>query len=310
MTRTMILILLAFLIVACGDSPAAAPELAATQVVVEETALATLAAPSPSVNASTATPQPANTSTPTAELTPARTATQRVFPSSTPTPATTPTPQVTLRIQDGMSMVYVPAGDFIMGNILGAGSDEEAPQHLITLDGYWIDRTEVTNAQYLAFMNATGYRAPELCSAEDITYNDEAMADHPVVCVNWADAQAYCAWIGGRLPTEAEWEKANDGYARSAPVGSFPEGASPYGALDMAGNAWEWVNDWYNFGYYTRSPQDNPQGFNIGDYRVLRGGGWSGSPSNARTTFRAWLAPEEGDRAIGFRCVVPSLPAP
>ena len=347
MTRYLFLILFALAIVACGSSPIKTPDLATTQALAEETAQATLEAPPPSVSESTATPPPANTSTQTTEIMPASTATQQAAPSAIPTSVIPATPEVTLRIQDGMSMVYVPAGGFIMGNMLGAGSDEEAPPHLVTLDGYWIDRTEVTNAQYRAFMNATGYRAPELCSAEDITYTDADLADHPVACVNWDDAQAYCAWVGGRLPTEAEWEKAargvdervypwgglifdgsrtnycdascelsendpgtNDGYARSAPVGSFPEGASPYGALDMAGNAWEWVNDWYNFGYYARSPQDNPQGFNIGDYRVLRGGGWSSSASNARTTFRAWLAPEEGDRAIGFRCVVTDMPSP
>ncbi len=251
-------------------------------------------------------------------------------------------------------MVYVPAGAFIMGNILGVGRDEEAPKHRVTLDGYWIDRTEVTNAQYHAFVNATGHRAPALCEPEDMTYNDGDKADHPVVCVNLDDAQAYCAWAGGRLPTEAEWEKAargvderiypwgnsidgsranycdvncdtdkkgtgagdgygqtgpdtgaNDGYARTAPVGSYPAGASPYGALDMAGNVWEWVTDWYNFYYYAKSPQLNPQGPNSGEYRVLRGGAWSGLATNARACFRAWFKPEQGDRAVGFRCVTP-----
>jgi serine/threonine-protein kinase len=243
-------------------------------------------------------------------------------------------------------MVYVPAGDFIMGSQLGAGSDEEAPQHLVTLDAYWIDQTEVTNAQYHLFVDATGYPAPALCEPADSTFADAGLADHPVVCVSWDDAQAYCAWVGGRLPTEAEWEKAargtdertypwgnsfdgslanycdntcelsqrdtgfNDGYVRTAPVGSYPAGASPYGALDMAGNVWEWVSDWYNFYYYAKSPQLNPGGHNIGDYRVLRGGAWSGFPTNARSAFRGWLAPDMGDRAIGFRCVVISIPAP
>jgi eukaryotic-like serine/threonine-protein kinase len=241
-----------------------------------------------------------------------------------------------------MTMVYVPAGDFTMGSLLGVGSDEEAPKHLVTLDGYWIDRTEVTNSQYHAFVDATGYRLPALCNSVDRTYDDVDKADHPVVCVNWDEAQAYCAWAGGRLPTEAEWEKAargtderyypwgntfdgsrtnycdascelsykdtgtDDGYARTAPVGSYPAGASPYGALDMAGNVWEWVSDWYSFFYYTRSPQLNPQGPKIGEDRVLRGGAWNGFSTNARSAFRAWLAPDKGDGAIGFRCVVSS----
>jgi len=243
-------------------------------------------------------------------------------------------------------MVFVPAGDFTMGNLLGVGSDEEAPRHLVTLDGYWIDRTEVTNAQYRAFVKATGHRAPALCNSADLTYNDEAKTDHPVACVSWDDAQAYCTWAGGRLPTEAEWEKAargldertypwgssfdgslsnscdsncelshkdtqtNDGYARTAPVGSYPAGASPYGVLDMAGNAWEWVGDWYNFFYYAKSPQLNPLGPNMGEERVLRGGAWNGFSTNLRSAFRAWLPPDKGDSAIGFRCVVSSLPSP
>ena len=346
MTRYVILIPLALMIVACSGSPAGTPDLAATQVVVEDVAHATLTAYSPQAKAPTATPRPSDTSTPTSTLTPARTATQRAFPSSTPTPRTTPTPEITRRSQDGMSMVYVPAGDFTMGSPLGAGSDEEAPQHLVTLDGYWIDRTEVTNAQYHAFVGATGHRAPTLCNPVDMTYDDGDKADHPVVCVNWDDAQAYCAWAGGRLPTEAEWEKAargddertypwgssldgsranycdancelshkdmgnDDGYARTAPVGSYPVGASPYGALDMAGNVWEWVSDWYNFFYYAQSPQLNPRGPNMGEDRVLRGGAWTAFSTNVRSAFRAWLAPGKGDRAIGFRCVVLSMPSP
>jgi serine/threonine-protein kinase len=253
---------------------------------------------------------------------------------------------VALRDQDGMAMVFVPAGDFIMGSLLGIGSDEEAPQHRVTLGGYWIDEAEVTNAQYRAFVDATGYPAPALCKPDDLTYTDPEKTDHPVVCVSWDDAQAYCAWAGGRLPTEAEWEKAargldqrnypwgnrfdgsranycdvqceldykdsqaDDGYARTAPVGSYPAGASPFGALDMAGNVWEWVGDWYSFSYYGRSPEINPQGPGIGEERVLRGGAWSAFSENLRSAYRAWLAPGQGDRAIGFRCVVPTQPVP
>jgi eukaryotic-like serine/threonine-protein kinase len=346
MTRYVILFLLALMIVACSNSTTQAPDLTATQVVGEETTFATLAMSSPYVKASAVTHSPTFTITPASTLTPVRIVTQKIVPSSTPTPGPTPTSEITTRIKDGMSMVYVPAGDFIMGNLLGVGSDEEAPQHMVILDGYWIDRTEVTNAQYHIFVNATGYRTPALCNSVDITYNDGDKSDHPVVCVNWDDAQAYCAWAGGRLPTEAEWEKAargvdgrtypwgggfdgsqanycdtncelnykdtatNDGYVRTAPVGSYPAGASPYGTLDMAGNVWEWVNDWYNFFYYAKSPQINPQGPNMGEYRVLRGGAWSGISTNMRSAFRAWLAPDMGDRAIGFRCIVPSIPVP
>ncbi|OGN92891.1 MAG: hypothetical protein A2Z71_00030 [Chloroflexi bacterium RBG_13_50_21] len=96
----------------------------------------------------------------------------------------------------------------------------------------------------------------------------------------------------------------------TAPVGSYPTGVSPYGALDMAGNVWEWVSDWYKFYYYGSSPQLNPQGPDSGQYRVLRGGSWFGFTTNGRSAFRAWLDPENRDVVIGFRCVVSPTPSP
>ncbi|MCU0486100.1 MAG: SUMF1/EgtB/PvdO family nonheme iron enzyme, partial [Anaerolineales bacterium] len=203
LNRTLILILLVLLLAACGRSPAAGPALASPPAAGESAAAPTQAASPSALPASSATPVPAKTSPAVAPATPTRTA----VPISPPTP----TPQVALRDQDGMAMVFVPAGDFIMGSLLGIGSDEEAPQHRVTLGGYWIDEAEVTNAQYRAFVDATGYPAPALCKPDDLTYTDPEKADHPVVCVSWDDAQAYCAWAGGRLPTEAEWEKAARG---------------------------------------------------------------------------------------------------
>jgi formylglycine-generating enzyme required for sulfatase activity len=341
MTRYVILILLSLVIVACVGS--SSTELNATETVVEESAF-----PTTTVMTPTNAPKPSETSTLSPTSTPTETATPSVIPTRpfTPTPSLTPTPQTTTRSQDGMSMVFVPVGDFIMGSPPGEGGDEEFPQHKVTLDAYWIDRTEVTNAQYQLFVSATGHEAPTSCDWGDPTYNDIAYANHPVVCVSWKDAKAYCEWAGARLPTEAEWEKAargtdnrtypwgssfdgsrtnycdtncegshkdtgvDDGYARTAPVGSFPLGISPFGALDMAGNVVEWVSDWYSVYYYARSPQLNPQGPMGSLYRALRGGSWYGTYTNERIVSRFWMTPDSRDAATGFRCVVPFTSSP
>ncbi|MSS70723.1 MAG: formylglycine-generating enzyme family protein [Candidatus Latescibacteria bacterium] len=182
------------------------------------------------------------------------------------------------------------------------GEKDEAPPHTVSLDAFAIDRTEVTNAAYALFWKADGGpespHTPGNFEGRGAVRWPEAARerpDHPVVGVTWFDAAAYCRWAGKRLPTEAEWEKAargtdgrvwpwgnafgggdsaranvyngDDGYVQStAPVGRFPSGASPCGALDMAGNVWEWVADWYGSDAYGRSPRKNPKG-------VERGGG-------------------------------------
>jgi formylglycine-generating enzyme required for sulfatase activity len=234
-------------------------------------------------------------------------------------------------------MVYVPAGEFIMGS--DEGDSDEQPVHTVYLDAFYIDKTEVTNAQYQACVETGGCQAPTSCDWGEPTYEDVSKAYHPVVCVSWYDANAYCRWAGKRLPTEAEWEKAargtngrkypwgntfdggrlnfcdrncefdhkdtgaDDGYARTAPVGSYSAGASPYGALDMAGNVWEWVADWYDENYYAHSPSHpNPQGPDSGAVKVLRGGSWVSDEWNIRTANRDKYHPTITNSALGFHC--------
>ena len=259
-----------------------------------------------------------------------------------PTPAEGDIGDTWTRPADGMVMVYVPAGEFLMGSgeADDQAGDDDKPQHTVYLDGYWIDRTEVTNTQYEKCVEAGACREPGCWDDED--YN---APDQPVVCVSWDDAQAYAAWVGARLPTEAEWEKAargtdgriypwgdefdstrlnycdqncdqdwkdtntNDGYAVTAPVGRYPSGASPYGALDMAGNVFEWVADWYEEGYYARSPARNPQGPDSGDGRVFRGGAFDFGGRVVRCAARAWgRFPFGWVGDVGFRLVASRAP--
>jgi formylglycine-generating enzyme required for sulfatase activity len=239
-----------------------------------------------------------------------------------------------------MVMVDVPAGEFLMGSTDDDSEayDDDKPQHTVYLDSFWIDRTEVTNAQFRKCVEAGACQAPTTCEWGDPTYNDGDKADHPVVCVICNQAQAYCQWAGARLPTEAEWEKAargtagriypwgntfdgtkvnfcdrnceydwkdsaiDDGYARTAPVGHYLAGASPYGALDMSGNVWEWVNDWYSSTYYSVSPDSNPQGPDTGEWKVLRGGSWNGNRNAVRAANRSYRYPTTRYSLIGFRC--------
>jgi len=222
--------------------------------------------------------------------------------------------------KDGMTMVYVPAGEFEMGS--EDGNPDEQPVHTVYLDPYWIDQTEVTNTQYKLCVQAETCEAP---SGE--YYNDSDYADHPVVGVDWYDANNYCTWAGRRLSTEAQWEKAARGTdARTypwgvgidcnkasyfdckditTPVGSHPEGASPYGALDMAGNVWEWVADWYDESYYRNSSTSNPTGPASGDYRILRGGAWDTYGRNLRASYRFWYEEDLRFNSFGFRCATP-----
>jgi formylglycine-generating enzyme required for sulfatase activity len=231
-----------------------------------------------------------------------------------------------IRPADGAVMVFVPAGEFQMGSTDADrdGRDEEKPAHAVTLDAFWIDKTEVTNGQYRKCVEAGTCEEPSCWDNGDLNATDQ-----PVVCVTWDDAQAYAVWAGGRLPTEAEWEKAARGtdgrlypwgsnvpdcqranykgcVERTVSVGSHPDGASPYGALDMAGNVWEWVADWYDETYYSSAPTHNPQGPDSGERRVIRGGSFDMSESRLRTTFRIGNLPAYSNWDLGFRVVLPA----
>ena len=260
-----------------------------------------------------------------------------IQPSGRPGVSGTITPLQPVDVQaaalDGMELVLVPQGSFIMGAQEGdwAAGEEEGPRHEVSLDAFWIDRTEVTNAMYTLCVDADVCPVPKQkkSSTRALYYNDPMYANYPVINIPWSAADAYCRWAGRRLPTEAEWEKAARGkdgriypWGDSAPapgqallnfngwlgdtarVGNFPNGASVYGAWDMAGNVWEWVADWYSDSYYSVSQVLNPTGPEQGDFRALRGGSWNSSLDFVRTTARFRRLPDDIADTIGFRCAV------
>jgi len=299
-----------------------------------------------------ATSTPAVTAPPTGTAPPTVTAPPLPSPAPSPTPSTVPTAeplptgppvgaspgQTWRRPADGTTMVYVPAGEFEMGSN-DPYYNNEHPPHRVGLDAFWLDQTEVTNGQYQACEQAGACKPPDSESSftRSLYYDQEAYEEFPVVHVNWYRAVAYCQWVGGRLPTEEEWEYAargpesrwfpwgdapdparlnycdarcplphadpsgDDGYADTAPVGSYPAGASWCGALDLVGNVWEWVWDWY--GFYPA--EENPDWLAPEmQNRVIRGGAWDTNADHARCTFRNWYNPTESHDSIGFRCAV------
>jgi len=241
-----------------------------------------------------------------------------------------------VRSRDGARMKLIPAGEFLMGD--DQGTDEERPAHPVWVDAFYMDVHEVTNAQYRRFVEATGWREPVGFVKIDgrLRRDFRLWADprfnqpqQPVVCVKWSDAVAYCEWVGARLPTEAEWERAargglvgkkypwgdeeptgraNVGGKGPVAVGSYP--ANGFGLHDMAGNVWEWCADWLDSGYYTRSPRRNPTGPPDGRHRLVRGGGWLQGPFEVRCAARHHGCDTSNPEAYpmygwwGFRCAL------
>ena len=284
--------------------------------------------------------------TPTVTMVPTITPTATIFvPTSSSTPIRPTATEIPPRPPDGiggigikwtspkdnMVLLNVPAGSFQMGSY--SGNVDEQPVHTVFLDTYWIDRTEITNNLYAKCILAGACTLPARFSSTThfSYYGNPQYADYPVIYVNYYQADSYCKWAGRRLPTEAEWEKAARGTnertypwgnqppaawlmnfsnktADTTRVGSYPSGASPYGALDMAGNVWEWVTDWYDGIYYKISPVSNPQGPFFGAYKAIRGGSFVYEGYTARTSNRSKHSPGAGDFTIGFRCALSGPP--
>ncbi len=239
-------------------------------------------------------------------------------------------------------MVSIPGGHFWRGSPEGVGLDDEHPQKSIHLSAFEIDALPVTFGDFATFIQAGGYRAREFWSEQGWQVRQaqgwmrprffgEAEWAHltgpnqPVCGISFFEAEAYAAYAGKRLPTEAEWEKAARGTdgrlypwgnewlegrcsvrghpVRAAPpVGGFPLGASPYGALDMAGGVWEWCADWYDAAYYARAPQRDPTGPSLGQLKVARGGAWNALPLQNRTANRNAWKPTARFSNLGLRC--------
>lgn len=231
--------------------------------------------------------------------------------------------------------VQVPASRFLMGSAEGEGAADERPRHGVQVGAFSLDRYEVTNVRFQACVRAGKCKAPALTSSHLRAnyFENPEFNDYPVIFVDWSQANAFCSFAGGRLPTEAEWElaargpepstrtfpwgneppdcsKANMGGSGSCVgdtdrVGRRPDGASVFGAHDMAGNVWEWVADWYDASYYAKAPGSNPTGPKSGTLKVMRGGCWVSGADSLRVSCRKAELPTTWAYNVGFRCAFP-----
>jgi len=284
----------------------------------------------------------------------------RAAPGTEPEPYTnTGWAKEVIHEKTGIEMVFIPAGEFMMGSPSGESGryDDEGPRHWVRITRpFYLGKYEVTVGQWKKFSEATGYRTEAETGGGAYVWTGKEWGrragsgwrtpgfaqtdDHPVTCISWNDSLRFCRWGGLEVPTEAQWEYAcragtttayhwgesadagagwcngadetsrkkfnwgptfswSDGYVYTAPVGSFRTNA--WGLYDMHGNVWEWCADWYDSGYYARSPGSDPQGPSSGKYRVLRGGSWSGAPRDSRSPNRANVTPDYADTGVGLR---------
>ena len=328
------------------DAPPADPPVAAAT----QTAVVTATRPGETAGEAGASTTAATLPTATTPASPAPTErpveTPSPVASATPTRMPAPAPgTVRTNPADDAPLVYIPGGEFTMGltapqadfllsscDVCNSGHFEASrPAHTVRVDPFWIYQTEVTNDMYAGCVTAGACAPPAETSSNshESYWGNPTFAAYPVVHVTWFDADNYCRWAGGRLPTSAEWEKAARGtdgrlfpwgdqppdrqhgnidrlVEDAVPVGSYPAGASPYGVLDMAGNVWEWVYDWFDRDYYNYGPVDNPRGpaTSPEGQRSGRGGSWYWHAAFASAAYNDWWEPEEHGSAVGFRCAV------
>lgn len=219
--------------------------------------------------------------------------------------------------------VLIPAGEFLMGD---NSKGDHSPAHKVSIGSFYMDRYEVTNAQYQRFCEVTGHRLPEFWGMSEFHCGPQ-FPEHPVVGISWSDAKKYAEWRGMRLPTEAEWEYAARGglvgkkfahgdeldstlanywdwsaetHEGTRQVGSYPPNG--FGLYDMTGNVLEWVSDRYGEDYYRESASENPEGPDKGRFRVIRGGGWHSGPGCVSVFYRNALPSNWQDMNVGFRC--------